>query len=182
LEPLSSLVYAAAQAPVAATIPHDTTFLLPVPAIFIAANFAFAGIVHYNDVIEDYSHNIKSYLVVITIIAVLCSIFASSLFSQEGGGVSSFLLKLSLWCLIVIYGGLLAVCGYTHTRSYKRDKEGKRMVAASLLKQLRNTITKSKLDDWKGFVSYILAFFESGTTEVAKDMILTNISTESIVK
>lgn len=178
LELFSSLAYAAA--PVPATC--DTTFLMPVPAIFIAANFAFAGIVHYNEIIEDYSHNIKSFLVITTIIAVLCSIFASSVFSAEGGIVSSFLLSLSLYCLIIIYIGLLSICGWTHTASYERDKEAKRMVSASIVKQIRFAIKQVKSEDWMGFIDHMLGFFESSTTSEATKKLFVHANADDIIK
>ena len=110
--------------------PFDKLFSLPVSSIFIAANFALAGIIHYKDVIECYSNKIKMFLITMTLIPSICSIVCSKWFSWlwMPHSYHVYLILISLFCLITIYVVILFFCIFEQTNFYIKYKlEKKRM-------------------------------------------------------
>ncbi len=112
--------------------PDPQQFLLPLSAIFVAANFAFVAISHVKDVLEDSSSDkMMRVLISLPIIAALCSIFSSSYILKLWPGDHSyhaFGFLGSVVCLVVTYFLVMGYCGYKYSNLYKK----KRAKAAAL--------------------------------------------------
>ena len=82
-------------------------FAFPISAVFIGANLAFAGIIHYSDLIKKVQIKIKTFLVILTITAGGFAVLASQWFLKN-----YWVGMISIVLLFLVYIGIAAFSVY----------------------------------------------------------------------